>query len=42
MVAEYAALEQHRVLARAGGVQQGIVLHIARPDLQHIGILQPR
>ena len=34
-----AAFEQHRVLAFAGGVQQGKVLHVARADLQHIGIL---
>ncbi len=38
MVALRPALQQHRVLALAGRVEQRVVLHVARADLQHVGV----
>ena len=34
----HAALEQHRLLHPADGAQQGIVLHVARADLNAVGV----
>ena len=36
----HAALHQHRLTGPAGALEQGKVLHVAGPDLDHIGILR--
>ena len=38
IVAFMSALEQHRLVGRADGLQQGEVLHAAGADLQHVGV----
>ena len=39
IVARHAALEHHRLAAVADGLQQREVLHVARADLEHVGVL---